>query len=1103
MSNILAKPPKHKAPALATNADGSAGGKDFYELLFPGSADKPFEIKGNGATFQWTPTELVYKDETDQYDYIVGSSPSSLNVMKNQVRYARTFPDADDFFNVEGESVKHWTILNEPPRAQADYLTGKIYFGVSGLISGLPLAPGVYDHISTDAMTLPKPIVKDVAGSQIEGFYEVVDSTSGQQLFIWFDASFLDNAVYPVMIDPTVVVNSAYSTAGNGGRKTGKLSNGWLVASVADKINTTYPSSNSLRLYKSTDNGSTWTALTTGTDSYFSGEFSLISQGTFIYITLRLNKVISALSFDATTIGTTIELNYSASTTDSTVKLDDTSTVDVTGMSIIVNSTGTELHATWSCKNSTYPNSFNIRYAKGTIDSTGSVTWGAVQQVTAANTSGNDNTNPSIVVKSDGFPYIFEGYNDPTYNRIAGYNYDGSSWSFVNVSGTFQGYTQNNPSAISIPSSVNGLTSGRIWVAWHGLDATDTTYNNIRVSYSDDGGATWSAMQKITTGNTYNQQFPSISYDLNNKIYVHFQGRASGSYDQIRRITNTSGTWSAVTDLTSNTTAHNQYPAAMEKEVGSMLGFIWQDNQAVAVQFDKLVFNQPPNAPSLKTRSNFDAADQAMVEWTYSDPDSGDTQSAYQLQSVRVSDSVVVVDTGKVASTTSSHTLAGATLTNPNQYQWRVKTWDSAGAEGPYSAYESFYTSAKPSASITNPATDGDTVSESRLTAQWSFSDPESEGQSAYQVKLTDATNTVLWDSGKTSSTSARSKTIDYDLANSTDYKVKVTVWDAKDVQSIEVVRTFTVSFTPPATPTITTSKDAARGSLATGIDNGAWPVNTSAAAFTGTGTGTMTGPTSTNGVTDTHNWEAICVATAANGGTFDVKVDGSVVGQATVGTQFSYEGLSFTINDGATDFALNDKFTWSTTAIKVSYNNLYRRKQGDSSWTRIATNIAVSGIFTDYTPKYGQVYDYYVRTQGDNGTYSDSATVSDSVTFNNAQLALVADFTEWIELVFGSDRTEGRRLKRDLMQFAGRQSPVAEFGDQFDLGLNLSYQFWDAAELQKLIDLADSKQTLLYRDNRGRREFVTIDAINIKDEKPNYWSVSLNPSRVFFEEGV
>lgn len=78
----------------------------------------------------------------------------------------------------------------------------------------------------------------------------------------------------------------------------------------------------------------------------------------------------------------------------------------------------------------------------------------------------------------------------------------------------------------------------------------------------------------------------------------------------------------------------------------------------------------------------------------------------------------------------------------------------------------------------------------------------------------------------------------------------------------------------------------------------------------TRTGTGTLTGiEASPTSVTET--WTLTCTAAAANGGTFSVS--GSVSGamaNATVGTPYSAARIAFTINDGATDYAVNDTFT-------------------------------------------------------------------------------------------------------------------------------------------------------------------------------------------------
>ncbi|CAM4186550.1 glycoside hydrolase [Paenibacillus alkaliterrae] len=799
MANTIVQVGLADPPALSAVATGAEAKAQAYTLIAPTLASSPLTIKHpDGTAFNWRPTELAYRDATGQMDYLVGSSPSSLSTRGKEARYARTFPNADDIFIAQAGGVKHWTVLHEPPRTPAAYLGAGIEFGVSGLITGIPLPLGSHKEIASDRFNFPEPIAKDLNGKEIKGRYEVKNTASGQQLFIWFPYSFLRTATYPIMLDPTVVINAAYDTSGNGGRKIVRLSNGWLVAVAYGGTGS------AARFYRSTDEGVTWAEFThaTGIPGTGSGRnIAIASSGTTVYLlcfgTPATNYDVKFIKFDATTVPNTDRLS-------SAVVLDTITGYD--SISLIIDGTGA-IHAVWACKNGTYPNSFNIRYSKSTDIG---ATWAVPTQITKANNSLEYVQNPSIIFRNghpiivtevkgsggfiNGLCYILAFTTAFTTTSSAWMNasYKDASWGDAIVyQSAAVSHNQNNVIAIL---KKYGSNVGRIWAVWDGLDATDTTKRNLRVSYSDDGGATWSAAVKATTGNTVDRQKPTVGESTAGDVFAFYQDATSISY---QKCSNGTVTFGSVTSFAGSGTN----PSAMSEEANVMMGVIYMD--ASQVKFEKLSFNQAPNAPTLGTRTNFDATSSAAFTWTFSDPDAGNTQSAYQLLIKRVSDGVTVIDTGKVASTTSSHTVAANALTNNVQYQWQVRTWDQGDLVGPYSSLASFWTSAKPTASITTPATDGATVSSSSLTTQWSFSDPESEGQSAYQVKLTSNADAVLWDSGKVADVNARSRTIGYTLVNSTSYKVKVTVWDAKDVASTEVVRTFTTSFTPPATPTI------------------------------------------------------------------------------------------------------------------------------------------------------------------------------------------------------------------------------------------------------------------------------------------------------------
>ncbi|MCM2279230.1 MAG: hypothetical protein NDJ89_14230 [Oligoflexia bacterium] len=110
---------------------------------------------------------------------------------------------------------------------------------------------------------------------------------------------------------------------------------------------------------------------------------------------------------------------------------------------------------------------------------------------------------------------------------------------------------------------------------------------------------------------------------------------------------------------------------------------------------------------------------------------------------------------------------------------------------------------------------------------------------------------------------------------------------------------------------------------------SGSLKVVASAPSQTGTGTGTVTDASSSLAVTDPSAFETItatCSAAAANGGTFTVRdFAGNNLGAATVGVAFASAKINFTIVDGATDFVVGDKFTFSLSPSMVSHSGKVR----------------------------------------------------------------------------------------------------------------------------------------------------------------------------------
>jgi hypothetical protein len=430
---------------------------------------------------------------------------------------------------------------------------------------------------------------------------------------------------------PTTVVNQAYNTSGNGGRKLVRLNNGTLVALTFQPNG----SPNKYLLYKSTDNGVTWSPICSISDSTYAigtnPSLAYIGGTKVVVLGWSVSSPTVKVSSWTIDVSTQADVNiYNNQTVIDTTGL----TTASGGTSISYSASDNSLHAAWSCKSDTYPNSFNIRYAKGTIDGNGNVTWGSVEQVTKGNNINKDITNPCIVVKNDGNPVIIaqsqEIYNimpDGTTSNnnnaraIHALYFTGSAWSYANIFRTADATTtpQSNPCAV-----VDNI--GVIHVVWHGTDSSIPSFNNIRYSKSADGGATWSAATKLTNVSSV-QMYPSITVDKDNKLYVLWAGTdsaVSGSYTNIRKVVYDGSAWGSISTLTNNTTANANHPSTCANYTDFTDPLvIYQDNQASAVKF-RGTWAIPPTDPSGVTvdKSSYNVGDTITINFTGStDPD--------------------------------------------------------------------------------------------------------------------------------------------------------------------------------------------------------------------------------------------------------------------------------------------------------------------------------------------------------------------------------------------------------------------------------------------------------------------------------------------------
>lgn len=238
-----------------------------------------------------------------------------------------------------------------------------------------------------------------------------------------------------------------------------------------------------------------------------------------------------------------------------------------------------------------------------------------------------------------------------------------------------------------------------------------------------------------------------------------------------------------------------------------------------------------PNVPVWDTASmgvnSGGAADVAaarLLDWTFSDPDPTDTQSAYALSRQigagalsywRASDSTWQVAEVKNVSATSSVTLAsGWAVATDAQYTYKVKVWDSADVVSLYSDGFTVIPSAKANPTIATP-TAAAVLATDTVTPTWTVSE-----QSAYRLTLaSNPGGVVAYDSGWVAS-SALTAQVPVVLADLTGWTLTLQTRNIEGLPSNVASVNFTIDYLEPPAPAIVATPQPTSGTISVAISN-------------------------------------------------------------------------------------------------------------------------------------------------------------------------------------------------------------------------------------------------------------------------------------------
>lgn len=268
-------------------------------------------------------------------------------------------------------------------------------------------------------------------------------------------------------------------------------------------------------------------------------------------------------------------------------------------------------------------------------------------------------------------------------------------------------------------------------VSWGASTDADNDLSSYEIDYSSDNGATWTRIKSGITTNSTTFDFTTVAASSAAKLRV--RARDSG---------------------------------------GRVSGWRLSDTFTVT-------HNVAPLAPTLTAPGNnatFNRAQTQRFDWDFHDDNEGDSQSEYDLR-YRVQTTTTWTVVNEI--TTRTYRDFAANTFAAGDYEWQVRTRDSYGAWGPYSASRYFTAADVPSdITITEPA-NNETISVEENYVRWST--PE---QTQFQVRRVadngagaPDTTTIYYDSGQLTGSATRSHPLTFDVNDRSEHiQVRVNI---------------------------------------------------------------------------------------------------------------------------------------------------------------------------------------------------------------------------------------------------------------------------------------------------------------------------------------
>lgn len=209
----------------------------------------------------------------------------------------------------------------------------------------------------------------------------------------------------------------------------------------------------------------------------------------------------------------------------------------------------------------------------------------------------------------------------------------------------------------------------------------------------------------------------------------------------------------------------------------------------------------------------------------------------------------------------------------------------------------------------------------------------------------------------------------------------------------------------------------------------------------------------------------------------------------------------SFTISTVKPSKPIIDVFNreYSVT-IKTSNTSLRTLVYRDN----ILIGEVINNSYIDFTGENGKEYKYFVRTINSEDNFNDSDIKVAKCNFNGNTLALVNDPGDFIKLKYGLDsipkKSNSINNQGSLVYYDGREYPVTEYSEFRSKIKTLSFTLTTKVELDKLIQLIENRETLLYRDVEGENIYGSIFALDYEKTILGYYQVGFTITKIDYK---